>query len=82
MDARTEIEKHLMDVVPYRLGSRVTVSPEYRYASEWRGIYVVVGMRWNYACGSFVDIEIASDLEIQAGHGSTSGFGWADLLPA
>lgn len=82
MDTRTKTEKHLMDITPWHLGSRVKVNPEYRYASEWRGVYVVVGMRWNYASGSFVNIEIASDEEIQAGYGSTDGFGWADLLSA
>lgn len=72
------------DICPFRIGSRVTVSPTNKYASEWTGNYAVVMIEWKYrdGRGHGINIGIASDDEIASRSGYTDGFSPDDLLPA
>lgn len=66
-----------------RLGQRVTIAPSYKYAMDWPGDYIIVGMRWDYQRpDTKLDIAIASQDEIEHGLGSTDGWADADLIPA
>lgn len=77
------IEKFLHDVVPFRIGSKVKVSPNNKYAADWPGVCIVVGLQWEYQRGDGrVNISIASDDEIEHGLGSTDGWTVDDLVPA
>lgn len=82
METRTELQRLFVEPVPFRIGSRVKINPAYRHASEWRGVFIVTGMRWEYQRGSEVNIEITDEDSVIRGHGSTDGFRPADLLPA
>jgi len=77
-----DLRKHLTEIVPFRLGSRVTVNPTAKYSSDWPGVYVVTGMHWDYQRGRVVNIEIASDDDIQHRYGPTDGWSVEDLAPA
>lgn len=77
-----DANKHLMDIVPYRLGSRVRVVRSHRYASEWPDIYVVTGMRWEYQIGPWINIELAEDRDIENGSPAADGWHVEDLEPA
>jgi len=79
---RSPIEKQMVEICPFRIGQRVEVSPKCKYADEWRGVYVIVGMRWEYQRSAEINIEIASDEDIQRSYGSTDGFRPADLVHA
>lgn len=78
----TDLNKFLVDIVPFRIGSRVKIAESYQYSQAWPGEYVVVGLVWEYRCGPLVNIHIASDDEIASGSGSTDGFRVEDLVPA
>jgi hypothetical protein len=68
---------------PFHLGQRVTVSPTAKYASDWPGEYLVVGLSWHYQYGmGEVDVTIASADDIANRDGSTDGWSIEDLLPA
>lgn len=76
------IERHLIDICPFRLGQRVRVNDKYIYHNEWHGVFVITGMRWEYQkANGQINIEIASDDEIERGYGSTDGFSPNDLEP-
>lgn len=72
------------DVCPYRIGSRVKVSPKNKFAAEWPGNYAVVMIEWDYQKHPYtgINIAIAHDDEIKDRHGWTDGFTPDDLLPA
>lgn len=72
------------EVCPFRIGSRVNVSPTYRYADDWKGNYAVVAISWEYQKGDGhgINIAIASNEEIENRHGWTDGFKIDDLQPA
>src|SRR3546814_17752367 len=75
--------KHMHDIVPFRIGSRVRVRPENKYASDWPDVCVVTGMRWEYQRGNGrVNIEIATDDDIKHGYGATDGWRADDLMTA
>lgn len=77
------IQNFMHDIVPFRIGSKVKVSPNYKFAGDWPGTYIVVGLEWKYQRGDgLINISIASDEEIEHGHGSTDGWTVDDLLPA
>lgn len=77
------LEKFLHDVVPFRIGSKVRVTERAKYAADWPGVYVVVGLTWEYQRGDGrVNIAIAADDEIEHGLGSTDGWTVDDLAPA
>ena len=77
----SRMEKHLMEISPFRLGSRVRVAPSFKYSGEWKSVYVVTGLRWEYQKGPDINIEIAGDDDIERGCGATDGFRVADLEP-
>lgn len=72
------------NIVPYRIGSRVRVSQGYRFAADWPGTYIIVGMTWEYQRGDGygINIAIASEDEIVSRLGSTDGWKPEDLLPS
>lgn len=78
----TDLNKLMMDIVPFRLGARVKVSPSNRYSKEWPDIYIVTGLEWDYRTGPFVNISIAGEDEILQGSTPTDGWHVEDLLPA
>lgn len=81
MNVTSELQRLMIEVVPFRVGHRVTVSPSCKCAADWPGEYVITAMRWRYQDGSEIDFSIASDDEIVHRHGDTDGFRAADLLP-
>lgn len=84
MEASERLRRQMIEVCPFRLGQRVTVSPDYIYAGDWRDVYVIVGLQWDYnkGAGHSVNVAIASDDEIIHRHGWTDGFALKDLVPA
>lgn len=78
------LRRLMIEVVPFKVGRVVTVSPTCQYASEWPGTYTIVGMSWDYQQGDGhgMNISIASDDEIVNRHGSTDGWRAEDLIPA
>lgn len=77
-----DIMKQMHEVVPFRIGSRVRVGGSYKLWRDWPGVYVVTGLNWDYQRGQKINVTIASDLEIQAGHVATDGWSVDDLEPA
>lgn len=71
-----------VEVCPFRVGHRVTITPTHKYASEWPGEYIITGIQWDYRNGSDINISIASEDEIANRHGDTDGWAPDDLLPA
>lgn len=71
-------------VCPYRIGSKVRVSPDHKLAADWPETFVVVGVRWNYQSGDGheIEIDIATDDEIIRRHGPTGPWRVEDLVPA
>lgn len=71
------------EICPFRIGSRVTMRPGAKYASEWPGEYVIVSMVWEYqhGLGHSINVGIASDDDIVHRYGSTDGFSIDDFLP-
>lgn len=67
---------------PFKIGDRVVVSPSNRYAGEWIGEYIITGMRWEYqrGHGDEINIAVASDPEIEGGHGDTDGWRPSDWV--
>jgi len=81
-EVTAEWHRLMIEICPYRVGQRVKVSPDCKYASEWPDEYVITGIRWDYRDGSSVNISIAHDDEIIKRYGDTDGFRPHDLLPA
>jgi hypothetical protein len=83
MAAPERLRRMMMQVCPFRVGHRVTVSPTFKYAADYPGEYVIVGMVWEYQHGDGHDVNIwiSSDEEIIRRDGSTDGFSANDLLP-
>jgi len=81
--SKMEIQRHMHEICPFRVGQRVTVKPGNGWLMDWvKGEWVVVGIQWEYQCGDGrVNIAIASDDEIEHGHGATDGFRPDDLMP-
>lgn len=81
--APERLRRMMIEVCPFRLGHRVTVSPSFRYAADYPGEYVIVGLAWEYqhGAGHDINVSIASDDDIIHRHGSTDGFSIDDLLP-
>ena len=79
------IEKHLIEICPFRLGQSVRIKPDPfgGWQNDWTGYtMVIVGMRWEYQRGEGkINIELASDSEIERGFGATDGFSVDDLEP-
>ena len=73
-----------VQICPFRVGQRVTVSPACKYAPDWTEEYIITGIRWMYRDGEGhgINISIASDDDIVNRWGDTDGFGPEDLLPA
>lgn len=67
---------------PFHIGQRVTVAPAAKYADEWPGEYIVVGLSWDYQKRMDVNVTIASARDIVKRYGSTDGWSIDDLLPA
>ncbi len=65
------------------VGQKVTISPDYKYASEWPGEYFVTQIRWEFQTGDGLDcsIAIASADDIQHRYGDTTDFAPKDLVP-
>lgn len=80
----TETMKLMHDICPFRIGSRVKVSPTNKFASDWPGTYAVVMTEWTYKVGAGhgINIGIASDDDITNRNGWTDGWSPDDLLPA
>lgn len=70
------------EVCPLKIGDTVSVSPNFIHAGDWRGRYIVTGMRWEYqrGAGHDINISIASEEEICARDGDTDGFEPRDLI--
>lgn len=82
--AAERLRRLMIQVCPFRVGHRVTVSPTFKYAADYPGEYVIVGIVWEYqhgAAGHDVNIWIASAEEIIRRDGSTDGFSVNDLIP-
>ena len=79
-----DLMKHMHELVPFRIGHAVKINPAFRYADDWKGTFVVVGLQWDYqkGDGTGINISIASDEEIEGRYGWTDGFTVDDLLPA
>jgi hypothetical protein len=68
---------------PFHIGQCVTVAPTAKYANEWPGEYLIVGLSWDYRDRpEEVNIAIASKDDIAKRYGSTDGWSIDDLLPA
>ena len=76
---------HIPDNLPdvlceFRVGQRVQVTID---RSDWPGLWIITGIRWEYQRGEHkINIEIASEDEIQHGMGATDGWNPSDLAPA
>ena len=72
------------DIVPFRIGTRVKVNPNNKFAADWKGNYAVVSITWEYqkGDGTGINIAIAHDDDIAGRYGSTDGWSPDDLLPA
>lgn len=72
------------EVCPYRIGSRVKIHPDNKFAGEWKDTYAVVGITWDYqkGDGTGINIAIAHDNDIKGRYGSTDGWRIDDLMPA
>jgi hypothetical protein len=76
------ILRQMVEICPWRIGSRVTVKQGHVYATDFPGVWVVVGLRWEYQRGDgHINVEIASDSEIQRGAGATDGWSVDDFEP-
>jgi len=72
----------ITDLCTLRLGQRVTVAPTAKYANEWPGEYLIVGMALEYRDRpNEINITIATPDDIAKRHGSTDGWGPSDLIP-
>ncbi|ARQ95390.1 hypothetical protein [Bradyrhizobium phage BDU-MI-1] len=81
MADRSELMRQMIQICPFRMGSRVRVRPEAKYGADWPGEYVIVSMVWEYQHTHEINIGIASDEEIRKGYGYTDGFNVDDLEP-
>jgi hypothetical protein len=83
MSVADDILKLSHEIYPFRIGSRVRVNSEHKYAADWGDTYAVVGITWDYqrGVGNGINIAIASDRDILARYGSTDGFSPDDLIP-
>jgi hypothetical protein len=72
------------EICPFRIGSRVAVAPTNQFAGEWRGKYIVTGIRWEYQIGegTGINISIAHPDDIAGRYGDTDGWRVDDLIPA
>lgn len=75
--------RQMMEVCPLRLGQCVSVSPNFKYAGDWPGKYVVMSLTWEYwkGDGHGINVGIASDDDIVNRHGWTDEFRIDDLIP-
>lgn len=75
------LRRQMIEVSPYRVGHRVTISPDYIYAGDWPGEYVIVSLTWEYnrGDGHGINVGIASDDDIINRNGYTDGFKINDL---
>lgn len=83
--ATETILRHMHEICPFRIGSRVRVKQDSRaWTSDWQGIFVIVLIEWDYrrGRGDGINIGIASDDEIEHRLGYTDDFHVDDLEPA
>jgi hypothetical protein len=80
LDSATRFQRLFHEICPLKIGDTVEVSPNYIYAGEWPGRFIIVGIRWEYQQGAKVNISIATEDDIAARHGFTDGFGPDDLV--
>lgn len=78
-----QLMRQMVEVCPFRVGHRVTVSPNFKYAGDWPGEYVVMSLTWEYwkGDGHGINVGIASDDDIVNCHGWTDEFRINDLVP-
>lgn len=83
VSAPERLSRLCLEVCPFRVGHRVTVSPNNKFAGDWPGEYIITAIRWEYQRGDGhgLNISIASDDEIVARDGDTSDFRVDDLIP-
>jgi hypothetical protein len=79
-----QLMRQMIEICPFRVGHRVTLRPDYKYAIDWPGEYVIVSLTWEYSkgAGHGINVGIASDREIVKRYGYTDGFSVDDFLPA
>lgn len=76
------IDKFMREICPYRIGQRVRIKPDTRFATDWTGVYAVVGLVWKYTGEvGHVDVWLASDDDIRRGVGPTDGWSLGELEP-
>ena len=77
-----DIMKQMIEICPWRIGQRVTVKSSHKYAEDFRGVWVITGLRWEYQRGNGqINVEIACDDDIQRGCGATDGWSVDDFNP-
>ena len=70
-----QIEK-LIEECPFQIGQRVAVRDSAPYAGEWRGEFIITGIRWEYRQGMCdqLNISLASEDEINQQCGDCDGW--------
>lgn len=76
-----QLERLLRDPCPFTLGQRVKVRLTVPNASEWRGVFLITGLRWEYQKEGLINVEIALEDDIKLGLGAVDGFSVYDLEP-
>ena len=84
LSTKERLMRLMLEVSPFRVGHLVTVSPSFKYASDWPGTYIITGMSWDYQRGDGheINITIASEDDIVKRCGPADGFRTIDLIPA
>lgn len=83
LSAPERLMRQMVEVCPLRIGMRVRMWPDAKYADEWPGEYVVVSLTWEYqkGAGHSINVGIASDEDIVHRCGCTDGFSVYDFMP-
>lgn len=83
ISAPERLRRQMVEVCPFRVGHCVTVAPDYKYAADYPGKYIIVSLTWEYwkGDGHGINVGIASEDDVVNRHGWTDGFELSDLLP-
>jgi|KBSMisStandDraft_5_1062788.scaffolds.fasta_scaffold6421170_1 hypothetical protein len=80
---KDKVLRLMRDICPWKIGDTVVVKRSHQYADDFRGVWIITGMRWEYQRGDGkINIEIASENEILHGHGATDCWSVDDFEPA
>ena len=48
---KDKVLRLMRDICPWKIGDTVVVKRSHQYADDFRGVWIITGMRWEYQRG-------------------------------